>query len=598
MSTVSNVPKNQIYVEETDEIYNLNDERLPAATLSDIGKIPSVNSNGKFSYSSPASDVSAVETLTDDVSMSDVIGSGIHTCASVLFKSAANRTVTVDAWAAYENYFVLSNTSNSLIKFTFDFQSTGAAVFAGDISYVDQSTIVIPVTAGSNSILSYKIIGTDIIAFNVQKIRIAGVPVEEEALGDEEVALVLKHNTSGNIYYINYDDVVTYAPDLSAYTIKPYVRFHRGKNGRAVAIHKTALSNRMWAVSNKYKLYCDLTADGGFTWAVTVNGKACGNTVSWTTSSTLADIVTQLNSGRHADITSDYLSFAVDDASNPTYIKITQRTYTNSTFTLSGNTGATLDDLSFYCKIGDVQQSQEHRTWQAQDVATMFPNLGFLAANTKQYAVNGYNLSYMCGGNETRYKTYYTNNGATSYKAESAIDSRMKPATFEALNGDGNATHQALYDKYNGSWYAYMEASMINLDDTHSDGIEYQSYDNGDTMTALLNSITTMDFDGTYVKAFPQAAAAYAVEDSDLGHCHLATNHEIGVFMRDEKMAKINAALTYIGGGNALANNAYYWSVAQYYSNDSWLCYGGSTGTVNGYSKYGTNGGRSLVYLS
>lgn len=438
---------------------------------------------------------------------------------------------------------------------------------------------------------------TDSIAPKDYAKRIRGLfhIYEEKDLDDNDVALVVE--TDYGLKFIKIEDVDKV--DLTAYTLKPYVRFHRGKNGRSVAIHKAALSNRMYAASNKYKLFCNLTSDGSFTWAVTVNRAASGGTVSWTAANnpTLSDIVTQLNNGRNSGTTSDYLSFAVDNASNPTYIKVTQRTYSHSTFTLSNNTGGTLVDLSFYCRIGGVQQSETHRTWQAQDVVTMFPNSGFLPSNTRQYSVSGLNLSYRCGGNETRYKTYYTSNGTSSYLAEDSVSGRMSPSAFAALNGDGNATHQALYDKYEGSWEAYMAASMVKIDDTHSNGIEYQSYDNGDTQTAFLASVTTMDFDGSYVPAFPRAYAAYNIVDTDLGHNHLSTNHEIAVFMRDEKLAKINAAIAYIGGGNALSVTAYYWSVAQCTSGTAWLYYGG-IGTLGNGHKYGSYGGRSLVYLN
>ena len=422
----------------------------------------------------------------------------------------------------------------------------------------------------------------------------------ESGLADEDVALIYKDKKTGLKKYLISDTASQYMSllDSNRFELLPYVRFHRGKNGRSVAMHKTGISGMLWAADNKYILECDLTADGGFTWAITVNDKVSGGTVEWTAGvTTLSDIVSQLVSGRHSDTSSTYLDFTLDDNENPTKIRIRQRTYTNSTFTLSNNTGATLTDLSTFCKIGETAQGRDHRTWQAQSVTVLFPSSGIIAPNTVQYSVSGLNLSYRCGGNETRYKTYDTANGSTSYLAESSVSSRMTPTAFANLNGSGVAEQQALYDKYDGSWDAYMEASMIALDDTHTNGIEYQSYDNGDTQTAFLASVMTMDFDGTYVPAYPAAYAAHSITSKEFGAGNMPTNHEIGVFMRDDKLAKINAAFSLIGGATNLANTSYYWSVAQYSSTYSWFYYG-YTGTVAYTYKYNSIGGRSLVYLN
>ena len=268
---------------------------------------------------------------------------------------------------------------------------------------------------------------------------------------------------------------------------------------------------------------------------------------------------------------SSRIAFALDSENR--YIKITCNSYSNSTLTLSENTGATLIDLSLYCKINGVAQSEVHRTWQAQSVASLFPGSGYLASNTAQYAKSGINLSYICGGNLERYKTYYRTNGSSTYIAETNQGNRMSEAGFASLNGSGDSAAQALYDKYNGSWDAYMEASMIKINDTHRNGMEFRSYENGTSQSGFLASVTTLDFDmETWVPAYPAAFNAAQVSiDGDPG-C-LLTNHEGGLAMEDNRYSKIRLALTAIGG-TPISNNTSYWLVSEYNAYIAWLFYG------------------------
>jgi len=417
----------------------------------------------------------------------------------------------------------------------------------------------------------------------------------ESELGNYEVALVYKDNLSGMLKYLPMRSIDKRSQiDAVRYFEKPVVRFHRGKNGRAVGMHKNALAAKTWAAPNKYRLYIDTTTDGSLNFAVTINGSEKTGTVTWTAGDTLSQIASRFTG------TSSY--FVVTTASGENFIRVSQLSYNNTTFTISNVSGtASVEDLSKYVRINGVQQSEVHRTFMAQDVTTMFPNLGFLAANTRQYAESGINLSYRCIANETRAKYYYGTSGSghggvDSYLAEDAVSGRMSQAGFASLNNDGNATHQALYDKYDGDWNAYMDASRVMIDDTHSNGIESQSYDNGDTQTSALVSVTTMDFTGTYVAAFPAAEAARSVTDGDIGGFNMPTNHEIAVFMRDVNFTEINTAIALLGG-TALSNSTYYWSVAQYKSYTAWFFYG-NYGCLDYSYKYNADYGRALAYLN
>ena len=409
------------------------------------------------------------------------------------------------------------------------------------------------------------------------------VLLKGDQLSEDSVCVVAKDSTTGEPVYI---PIETYQAAMldTRYTVQDFILFGM-TNGKKLYMHKNSAESAMWAASNRYHLECDLTANGGFSWAITLNGTATSGTVRWDNGDTLQSVLDQLTPQASAQI-----SFALDDDGK--YIKITCNSYSNSTLTLSENTGATLVDLSAYCKIGGVNQAQVHRTWQGQSVAALFPESGFLPANATQYARSGINLSYRCGGNLERFKAYYRTNGSAEYISEDTLSSRMSEAGFAALNGSGNVAAQALYDKYNGSWDAYMEASMIQINDRKRDGVEFRSYDNGGLQNGFLASVMTLDFDmETWIPAYPAAYNASQTSIDGNPGC-LMTNHQIGLVMDDQRYQKIRTALSAIGG-TPIANNQYYWLVSEYAAGSAWL-FNGTSGCVNYYPKYLVTGVRPV----
>lgn len=377
--------------------------------------------------------------------------------------------------------------------------------------------------------------------------------------------------------------------DQQRYRDTGYIRFWRGENGNVAAINIYDYTAK-WAEANRYKLHCDTSANGGFDYSITINGSVKSGSISWSTGATLASIVSQFTG-------TDATYFHPETVSGEDFIRITTQGYSNSTFTITNATGATVDDLSVYCKVAGELQAESHRTWQAQDVKTLFPTSDFLTVNTVQYARNSYNLSYMCGVNLDQYKYYYGESGighggSDTYVAENSVAARMTRVGFASLNGSGVAEQQALYDKYDGDWDKYIEASMFKIGDTNTNGINHQSYDNGDVQTDFLVSVETMDYDGNYIHAFPAAWEARQLADQDLGGGNMATNTEIAVYMLN--IAALNAAIVSRGGVALSTSN---WSVAQGGSGYAWLYDADDGGLSFGY-KCSTLHGRSLAYLS
>lgn len=406
---------------------------------------------------------------------------------------------------------------------------------------------------------------------------------DESIITESSVMNVVKNNATNRLFYIDPELYPNIVIDTNLYTPMNYILW--GKTGeKKLYMHKNALASGIWAEFNRYKLIPDLTQAGGFHWRITINGTAKQGDVSWAAGDTLASIVSQMTPQGVAT----YLTFTAATG----YIQVRTGGYTHSVFTLTNDTNVELRDLSKKCKIGGsggTVIAENHRTWQAQSVRTLFPDSGYLAANTKQYAVSGLNLSYRCGGNLTRFEYYYQvsgsgHGGVDSYLAESAVSGRMSRVGFASCE-TGTAAAQELFNKYHGSWDEYMEASMIKLYDTHTDGIEYQSRDNGESQSKFLASVFTLDWDETtWIPAYPKAYQASQIEFAQIGTGNLPTNHEIGKFMEDERMARINVAINNIGG-TRITNSSYYWSVAECSANRAW-CYNGVSGCVGYDLKY------------
>lgn len=410
------------------------------------------------------------------------------------------------------------------------------------------------------------------------------VIIKGDQLKESDVCSVFIDSEKGEKVFIPVTTLNMSKLDTTRYIIQDYVLFGTCQ-GKKLYIANTQGSEK-WAQDNLYKLECDLTADGGFGWAITINGTAKSGTVAWVAANnpTLDDIRTQLQTGA----VSSRLIFTVDPSGD--FIRIVVNNYSNSTFTLSNNTGATLTDLSTFAKKGDDILAPAHRQWQSVEVNTLFADYPGAAASTTLYAKNNMNLSYRCAGNIDKYKQYYRTNGSSTYAYEAS--DTMSEAGFAALDGSSVAGAQKLFDKYNGDWYAYMAARVVRLDIPYRSSMEFKSYNDGKECGDYLASITTLNFDGEYIPAFP--AAREAAQTTIGGEaCHLPTIHQLAMLMDADRMALINIGLRVINGTLLNASTSR-WSVAEYAAYSAWLYYGG-IGTVDGYNKYRSYGVRPVL---
>lgn len=389
------------------------------------------------------------------------------------------------------------------------------------------------------------------------------VILKPSQVADGDVCVVVKDNTNGKFRMIPIETYEASTLDTGRYIVENFIRF--GKSfGKHLLIHKNDITTSIkWSDWNKYRLHCDTSSNGSFHWAITINGNLKEGDVSWEEEDSLDSIVSQLNQGA----VTTYLTFS--HIQGEEFIRIQAGGYSVSTFTLTNTTGAESEDLSEKCKINGVLQTNKHRGWQNQGLSTIFPEMNFAAPTTVQYNQGDYNLSYTCGANLNKYKSYYKTNGRATYISETTISSRMSEAGFADLaNQSGDAL--ALYNKYNGSWNAYMEASMIKINERHANGAEYLWYDNGKELSEFMKSVTTEDYDGTWYCPFLAAESAATITHEELGQFCIPTNHEIAMFMRDEIFAKINTAIEAIGG-TKLAQWSHYWCCGEYGDYYAWI---------------------------
>ena len=341
--------------------------------------------------------------------------------------------------------------------------------------------------------------------------------------------------------------------------------------------------NQLWAQSHLYTITPTLTANGGFKFTCSINGSSKSGTISWSANATLASVISQINTAAGTTIAATITGVSG-------VIGITINSYTNANFTITEATGAVLDVLSKYVTIDGVAQTETARSFQATLVNTLFPSLGYAGATTESRMKNGGNGGYRAGANLAKYMAYWQTNVKSTYVAETSSDDPINKATFEGF-ATATGDSKALYDKYNGSWAAYMANRMADSENMSPTAVSMKYYDNGDEMTAKLASVMTKGLDGSWIPAYPAAYYAhnYSVADVPVaaaGKWHLNTTRDITEFMEDTAYAAINKSAN-ATSGTALSNTGYYWSVSEYGSDCAWY-YSGYDGTLR-FSGKGTS---------
>lgn len=406
------------------------------------------------------------------------------------------------------------------------------------------------------------------------------IPVENAT--NPDVCIVVEDNQTHKRFLIPQEDYVASALP-SGFSVKDFICYG-SMYGNQLMLWKHNLGSYKWACSEYYTI-TPTANSGNLTFTVSRSGKNFNKEVSWSggnINEALASLAAAMNAVQSTDDTTAFNAATADTTNG--YVKIQITGYSTSTMTVT-STSATFTDLSQDTKFNGVSMPASSRRFQSQTLQTIFrshtdayggTSYYFPPATTVQYSKGGVNTNYVTGGNLSRFMAYYGTNGSATYVAETTAISVMNRTGFASCE-TGTAEAQALYNKYGGSYEAYMDSKMYGFKNLSLGSLNNLSRNNGSYMTELLATCQTMGFSG-YESAYPAFAAAYNTEDSQWGHFHLPTNHEVAMFMEDSKMAKINQALSKIGG-TSISNTGCYWSSGEYTSYIAWFYYG-DTGSL------------------
>jgi hypothetical protein len=122
----------------------------------------------------------------------------------------------------------------------------------------------------------------------------------------------------------------------------------------------------------------------------------------------------------------------------------------------------------------------------------------------------------------------------------------MRASVWNALASSGDATHKALYDKYNGSYDAYLRAKMV--DACNLKGVIGLYNAKEKELTNALASCTFIGADGTTKPVYPSAykCGFFGIATDDystgfeVGNWHMLSPKDIAIAFQGDNLALIN----------------------------------------------------------
>lgn len=398
-----------------------------------------------------------------------------------------------------------------------------------------------------------------------------GLEVGDEKLYDkyEKTHKILKHGT----YKADTFDSARYVRSESFYLCSFADRdvfvYKKCIGGKSNTYHGGAVDgSEQWAANNEYKVTCDLSANGGFSYTCKPYSADIAGSCSWTAGATIASVVAQLTTGSGLVVT------AISDNE----IRFRISTYNNGSITFTETTGTTILDCSFSARIGiNGTPRGSHCGFQGQTVLTCFPTLKYMADSSACYCVSGNNSSIRTNVDPATFKNYHTNSGGAEFAAESA-SVPMKKSVWDALAESETEEEVALYNKYDGDYDKYLLSRRMEMNICKGVGstCREQSFE---YTKALANCYFT-DAEGNVKHVYPAAAICMAhgitvdgyETGFEAGNFYLNGCVELVDMLSPEKRNILNEAINTTTGGQQLALRAQ-WAVGEYNSSYGWFYY-------------------------
>ena len=480
----------------------------------------------------------------------------------------------------------------------------------------------------------------DVVAVNVSDLFLAGVgdPRIKVAEADNlTVGAMLFYDRLLEVYCVVAPEMVeSVLADYNTTRYETNFDVYIGTaGGKARFVAKTdampsqaLYDNTVAATSCYYRLEIDNSVNGSITFAATSgNGSIAETTINWTAGATMADIVALFTAKN-----TTYITFAA--LADGTGVGLNIGGYGNNTLTVTGTpTGCTVIDCSgfaFYRSLNPAAPAVggtfnpnaaytfinkgAHFNWRGAAASSLLTGRNLVAANSSCIANDGFNYSYRTGINYAKFLSWATTSGDDTYYddgeggQDDSVGHVMRKSRFdtEVTNYTGSDTHRLgmkeyythLYGDQTGDYAALREeyeakygAKMLSMYDAYimshmmkadaASGITYAMMGKGKNQSDVKADAMNVTYDYTIIPAYPPEynAYTYGIAVSE-GFKPSAYYHpepvDIGLFLRDDVMAKVNAtlAITAVTGELALDNSTYRGSSADCLGYGTWFFYG------------------------
>ena len=295
--------------------------------------------------------------------------------------------------------------------------------------------------------------------------------------------------------------------------------------------------------------------------------------------------------------------------------------------------GGTFNPAAGYTFIGQGV----HHNFRGAAAASILTGRNLVAANSTCIGNDGFDYSYRTGINFAKWKAWASVNGGSTYVDDGEGGSQgthaavMSKAEFEAdvENYSGSdAEHLQMQSYYNSlfndqsgdfatlrQFYEGMYGKMLCQYDGYlmshcmkadaTSGITYTMLGKGKNQSDVKADAMNVTYDYVIIPAYPPEYNAYTYgvttsEGFKPGAYYHPEPVDVGLFLRDDIMAKVNTtlAITAVTGGLALDNSTYRGSSADFNGGSTW-CFDGYGGCFVYYGRcYGYFRSRPVLALS
>lgn len=401
---------------------------------------------------------------------------------------------------------------------------------------------------------------------------------------------------------------------------------------------QSVYSNDVAATSCFYRIEVEVGTAGSITFsAASGNASIASNTITWSASNTLAEIVALFTAKN-----TTYITFAklADDKG----VGLEIGGYGANTLTVTASSNCTIIDcsmLSFYRSknpgapaVGSTLnpnaaltyiKPNTHINWRGAAAATCLPNQNLIGASSSWIGNDGFDYSYRTGLNFARFKAWASASGESTYYddgeggTDQSVGHVMSKAEFDTdvTNYTGSDSHhtgmktyythlfsdqtgeyaelrqlyESRYGQMTDMYDAYLMSHMSKVD--ANSGIVNSMRNQGKHQTEVKADAMNVNYNYVVIPAYPPEynAVHYGIAASEgftPGVYYHPEPADLTLFLRDDILALVNANITASGGGNVIPTAAgnYRGSCAYYSAYNTWY-FIGDYGIANVSNRYG-----------